>query len=66
MGNVRKYDVKKDDMPISVSQSSSFVTALATEVAKPPRRGAYQRIRVALRLLGIGHLEFERERDDRT
>lgn len=60
-GDVKIFDVKNTDALATDLVTASTIKA----VVPPPKRGAYQRLRFALRLLGVGHFEFEREHDDR-
>jgi hypothetical protein len=60
--SVKKANVRKTDVvPIGPQR----VTAAISEVHPPLKRSAYERVRVALKLFGLGSFEFEREHDDR-
>lgn len=61
VADVKIFDVKNTDILATDADTASTVKT----VVPPPKRGAYQRLRFALRLLGVGHFEFEREHDDR-
>ena len=65
--DVKKTDVKKTDIePAVLPTEIVTLVPVAPTVIEPRKNRAYDRIKVALKILGLGHFEFERVHDDRA